>query len=106
MFKIYSNCCYSGVIDIREERKRVTDYKKPYYDYERWNFNYFRNVIDKIENGDVVDRLTGFVRSHPQKVKRGYDNALMTGKYIVIRFSFKLMSKQVNVKDIHAYFKP
>lgn len=104
--EIYTNCCYSGVIDIREERKRVTDYKKPYYDYERWNFNYFRNVIDKIENGDVVDRLTGFVRSHPQKVKRGYDNALISGKYVVIRFSFKLMSKQVNVKDIHAYFKP
>ena len=104
--EIFTNCCYSGVIDISQERKKVTEYKKPYYDFERWNFNWFRNVIDKIENGDIVDRLSGRIHSYPQKVQRGYDNALMSGKYVVIRFSFKLMSKQVNVKDIHAYFKP
>ena len=104
--EIFTNCCYSGVIDISQERKKVTEYKKPYYDFERWNFNYFRNVIDKIENGEVVDRLSGRIHSYPQKVQRGYDNALISGKYVVIRFSFKLMSKQVNVKDIHAYFKP
>lgn len=104
--EIFTNCCYSGVIDISQERKKVTEYKKPYYDFERWNFNWFRNVIDKIENGDIVDRLSGRIHSYPQKVQRGYDNALMSGKYVVIRFSFKLMSKQVNVKDIQAYFKP
>lgn len=104
--EIFTNCCYSGVIDISQERKKVSEYKKPYYDFERWNFNYFRNVIDKIENGEVVDRLSGRIHSYPQKVQRGYDNALISGKYVVIRFSFKLMSKQVNVKDIHAYFKP
>lgn len=104
--EIYTNCCYSGVIDISQERKKVTEYKKPYYDFERWNFNYFRNVIDKIENGDIANRLTGQIYTYPQKVQRGYDNALITGKYVVIRFNFKLMSKQVNIKDIHAYFKP
>ena len=104
--EIFTNCCYSGVIDISQERKKVSEYKKPYYDFERWNFNWFRNVIDKIENGDMVERLSGRIYSYPQKVQRGYDNALMSGKYVVIRFSFKLMSKQVNVKDIQAYFKP
>lgn len=104
--EIYTNCCYSGVIDISQERKKVTEYKKPYYDFERWNFNWFRNVIDKIENGDMVDRLSGHLHTYPQKVQRGYDNALMSGKYAVIRFNFKLMSKQVNIKDIQAYFKP
>ena len=104
--EIFTNCCYSGVIDISQERKKVSEYKKPYYDFERWNFNWFRNKIDKIENGDIVDRLSGRIHSYPQKVQRGYDNALMSGKYVVIRFSFKLMSKQVNVKDIQAYFKP
>ena len=104
--EIFTNCCYSGVIDISQERKKVSEYKKPYYDFERWNFNYFRNVIDKIENGDIVDRISGRIHSYPQKVQRGYDNALMSGKYVVIRFSFKLMSKQVNVKDVQAYFKP
>lgn len=104
--EIFTNCCYSGVIDISQERKKVSEYKKPYYDFERWNFNWFRNKIDKIENGDIVDRLSGRIHTYPQKVQRGYDNALITGKYVVIRFNFKLMSKQVNIKDIHAYFKP
>ena len=104
--EIFTNCCYSGVIDISQERKKVSEYKKPYYDFERWNFNWFRNVIDKIENGDMVDRLSGRIHTYPQKVQRGYDNALISGKYVVIRFSFKLMSKQVNIKDIQAYFKP
>ena len=104
--EIYTNCCYSGKIDISQERKKVSEYKKPYYDFERWNFNWFRNVIDKIENPDMIDRVSGRIHNYPQNVQRGYDNALMSGKYAVIRFSFKLMSKQVNVKDIHAYFKP
>ena len=102
----YTNCCYSGVLDISEERKKVTEYKKPYYDFERWNFNYFRNVIDKIENGDVINRLTGTLNDLEQKVQRGYDNALMSGKYVVVRFSFKNTTKQINIKDIQCYFKP
>ena len=103
---IFTNCCYSGPIDIREERKKVSEYKKPYYDYERWNFNYFRNRIDKIENGDIVVRPTGFVKELEEKVQRGYDNALITGKYVIVRFIFKNLTKKVSLKDIHAYFKP
>lgn len=104
--EIYTNCCYSGVIDISQERKKVSEYKKPYYDFERWNFNYFRNKLDKIENADVFDRLTGKNNNYPEKVQRGYDNALISGKYVVIRFTFKNTTKEVNIKDIHAYFKP
>ena len=103
---IFTNCCYSGPIDIREERKKVSEYKKPYYDYERWNFNYFRNRIDKIENGNIIVRPTGFVKELEEKVQRGYDNALITGKYVIIRFIFKNLTKKVSLKDIHAYFKP
>ena len=104
--ELYTNCCYSGVLDISEERKKVTEYKKPYYDFERWNFNYFRNVIDKIENGDVINRLTGAPNDLEQKVQRGYDNALISGKYVAVRFSFKNTTKQINIKDIQCYFKP
>ena len=104
--EIYTNCCYSGVIDISQERKKVSEYKKPYYDYERWNFNWFRNILNRFDNGEIVNRLTGKVIEYDVKVKRGYDNALMTGKYAVIRFIFKNINKPVFVKDIHAYFKP
>ena len=103
--EIYTNCCYSGVIDIKTERKKVSEYNKPYYDFERWNLNWFRNRIDKIENGDIIDRLSGGNKHLPEKVQRGYDNALITGKYIVIRFRFKNVYKKVDVKDIQAYFK-
>ena len=103
---IFTNCCYSGPIDIREDRKKVSEYKKPYYDFERWNFNYFRNVINKIENGDIVVRPTGFVNEYEEKVQRGYDNALITGKYVIVRFIFRNLTKKVSLKDIHAYFKP
>lgn len=103
--EIYTNCCYSGVIDIKTERKKVSEYNKPYYDFERWNLNWFRNRIDKIENGDIIDRLSGENKNLPEKVQRGYDNALITGKYIVIRFRFKNVYKKVDVKDIQAYFK-
>ena len=104
--EIYTNCCYSGVIDISQERKKVSEYKKPYYDYERWNFNWFRNILDKFNNGEIVNRLTGKVIEYDTKVKRYYDNALMTGKYAVIRFTFKNINKPVFIKDIHVYFKP
>lgn len=104
--EIYTNCCYSGILDISEERKRVSDYKKPYYDYERWNFNYFRNIVEYIENPPIVDRITGHINSFNCKIDKKLDNALMVGKYIVIRFNFKNTSKQVNIKDIQAYFKP
>lgn len=104
--EIYTNCCYSGILDISEERKRVYDYKKPYYDYERWNFNYFRNIVEYIENPPIVDRITGHINSFNCKIDKKLDNALMVGKYAVIRFNFKNTSKQVNIKDIHAYFKP
>lgn len=104
--EIFTNCCYSGILDISEERKRISDYKKPYYDYERWNFNYFRNIVEYIENPPIVDRITGRINSFNCKIDRKLDNALMVGKYAVIRFNFKNTSKQVNIKDIHAYFKP
>lgn len=104
--EIFTNCCYSGIIDISQERKKVTEYKKPYYDYERWNFNWFRNILDKFNNGEIVNRLTGKIINYEQKVKKGYDNALITGKYVVIRFIFKNTKKPVFIKDIHAYFKP
>ena len=104
--EIYTNCCYSGVIDISEERKKVSEYKKPYYDYERWNFNWFRNILPNIENRGIVHRITGKIRNYEPNTQRGYDNALMVGKYAVIRFSFKHLTKQINIKDIQAYFKP
>ena len=63
-------------------------------------------MLDKFNNGEIVNRLTGKVIEYDQKVKRYYDNALMTGKYAVIRFTFKNINKPVFLKDIHAYFKP
>lgn len=104
--EIYTNCCYSGILDISEERTSVKEYKKPYYDYGRWNFNWFRNIIKHIQNPPLVNRLTGHINHFTCVIDRKIDNALMTGKYVIIRFNFKSTFHKINIKDIQAYFKP
>lgn len=104
--EIYTNCCYSGILDISEERTSVKEYKKPYYDYGRWNFNWFRNIIKHIQNPSLVNRLTGHINHFTCVIDRKIDNALMTGKYVIIRFNFKSTFHKINIKDIQAYFKP
>lgn len=103
--EIYTNCCYSGIIDISQDRTSIKEYNKPYYDYGRWNFNWFRNIVKYIQNPPLVNRLTGHINHSTYIIDKKIDNALMTGKYVIIRFNFKSTLKQVNIKDIHAYFK-
>lgn len=104
--KLFSNCCYSDVIDINIPRRKVTEYKLPYYNFGKWHFNWFRNKIDKTHVDYVVDRETGKLNPNLNfVVKRGVDNALMTGNYIIIRFIFQNDDIEINIKDIQAYFK-
>lgn len=103
---IYTNCCYSDYLNINEERKSVSDYKKPYFDFGRWNFNYFRNKVDKINTEYIINRT--YAKLNPNinlVVQKGLDNALIIGKYAVVRLVFRNSQKQVNIKDIQAYFK-
>lgn len=66
---IYSDETYSGLLDINVNNNpnSYNSYKYPYYDRGKWNFNYFRNYVER-EDSD--------------------DRSLIYGKYIVCRFIF------------------
>ncbi len=46
--RIYNDCIDTGYIDIscinNKFNKSVMDYKKPWYEFGNWNFNYFRDI--------------------------------------------------------------
>lgn len=101
---IYSNCCYSGYSDISHARSSYHDYKSPYFDYGAWNFNWFRNRIQKINENNPILRGTGkFNEAVVTTTTRGVDNALMVGKYFVVRLIFKDVTKVINLIDIDGY---
>lgn len=103
--QIYNDVCITDEIDISSERKNILEYKKPFFDFGKWNFNYFRNIAKNIYNEEIVNRLTGQINNIETSTKKGLDNALVTGKYFVIRFKFKNTTKEINIKDIHAYYQ-
>lgn len=103
--KLYSNCCYSGELDIREERKSIKDYKKPFYDFGRWNFNYFKNQVASYKYENITDRISGEINPDLIFNSNTYnDNKLMTGKYIVVRIIFRDNTKDIIIKDVQSYF--
>lgn len=103
--QIYNDICITNEIDISTERKSIIEYKKPFFDFGKWNLNYFRNIAKNIHNEEIVNRLTGEINNISTSIKKGLDNALVTGKYFVIRFKFKNTTKEINIKDIHAYYQ-
>lgn len=103
--KIYTNCCYTGFIDIKEERKTITDYKSPYYQYGRWNFNYFRNKVADFKYENITDRISGKINPDLILVdNKNIDNKLVVGKYVVVRLIFRDSNKQIIIKDVQSYF--
>ena len=66
---IYTDSTYSGLLDINTAnlKNQFNNYKYPYFDKGKWNFNYFRNYVER-PNADL--------------------RSLIYGKYIVIRFIF------------------
>ena len=103
--KLYTNCCYTGNIDIKDERSSITDYKKPYYQYGRWNFNWFRNKVASFNLENITDRISGKINTELQLVEnKNIDNKLMVGKYAVVRLIFRDTNRKVIIKDIQSYF--
>ena len=103
--KLYSNCCYSGELDIREERKSIKDYKKPFYDFGRWNFNYFKNKVTDYKYENITDRISGEINPDLTFNDNRYnDNKLMTGKYIIVRIIFRDNTRDIIIKDVQSYF--
>lgn len=61
IIRIFNDMCDSGDIDVAVNVYNPGDYKKPWFELGNWNFNYFRNDINKPNPTakDVYTRLYG-----------------------------------------------
>lgn len=103
---IYSNCCLTDYYNLKEDRTSIKEYKKPYYEFGKWNYGYFKNLVEDVKFEHIMNRITGkkeenIVINNNIKNYKG----LMTGKYIIIRFIFRNTNKAILVKDIQTYFE-
>lgn len=101
---IYTNCCYSDYCNLIEERNNVAEYKKPVYEFGRWNYNWFYNKLKSYKEQEIFGRITGKYNTNLEYNKTAVDAKLMVGKYAIIRFVFRNTNKKVLIKDIQAYF--
>lgn len=101
---IYTNCCYSDYCNLIEERNNVAEYKKPVYEFGRWNYNWFYNKLKSYKEQEIFDRITGKYNTELEYNKTAVDAKLMVGKYAIVRFVFRNTNKKVLIKDIQAYF--
>lgn len=124
---IYTDSCYSGVLDIHVDNNNVNEldgYKYPYYEKGGWNINYFRNIISKENSNELPTTIIKynndtnkyeFAKIDMDKLKQDStdndvdtmnmsdDKSLIYGKYIVVRLiidrnkDFKLKTIDVNL---------
>lgn len=61
IIRIFNDICDSGDIDVSVNIYNPGDYKKPWFELGNWNFNYFRNNINKPNPTakDIYTRLYG-----------------------------------------------
>ena len=101
---IYTNCCYSDYKDVSTPRRRVDDWKSPVYRFGIWVVNWFRNWIKPIPTVHPIIRGNGkFDNNAGELGKQVNNNALMVGKFWVVRLIFRDDSKRISVDDIQTY---
>lgn len=101
---IYTNCCYTDYVDISIPKRTMKDYKHPYYRFGQWIFNWFRNKVANIDTKNPIIRGNG--KLHPDTkllTKTNLNDALVVGKYFVVRFVFYSDDKRISVDDIQCY---
>lgn len=101
---IYTNCCYSDYCNLIEERNNVAEYKKPVYEFGRWNYNWFYNKLKSYKEQEIFGRITGKYNTELEFNKTAVDAKLIVGKYAIVRFVFRNTNKKILIKDIQAYF--
>ena len=90
-----TNSCISSEWDISNEERNVPNLTKAYYEHGKWNFNYFRNLINTVELQEPINRLTGkynfsIMDGEEDRItiSKNYkaSDSLINGKYIGIPF--------------------
>lgn len=110
---IFTNSCISTEWDITTKERNMKDSTKPYYEQGKWNFNYFRSLINTVESIEPIDRITGHYKitidneEGENKIVLGkrYNSrdSLINGKYIGIRFIIHETDSKVLLNTIECY---
>ena len=61
--RIHNDMCDSGLIDVSVDTNSAknvfNNYKKPWWEFGNWNFNYFRDIKQGVSSHDIMSRLYG-----------------------------------------------
>lgn len=111
---IYTDKTNSGILDLKVDNiNKFNDFKYPYLEKGRWQFNYFRNNITQKVTKKELENYVHYLRYNPttrtyyieklsidkllkannvddnnQNIDSSDNRSLIYGKYIVIRFIF------------------
>lgn len=111
---LYSDETYTGAININDEGKtnQFDAYKLPTFQKGHWEFNYFRNDVNKVlENGSFVaivynPKTNAYERKliTDENIKDEYNKlddskSLIYGRYIIARFIFN-NDKRVKLEGV------
>lgn len=109
---IFTNSCISSEWNISNEERNVPNLTKAYYEHGKWNFNYFRNLINTVELQEPINRLTGkynfsIMDGEEDRItiSKNYkaSDSLINGKYIGIRFIIHETNSKVSLSNIECY---
>ena len=99
----FSNTSISRLEDITVNERNTFDTAKPYYEHGKWNYNYFRSVLNEVVTNYPIDRLTGKLTVDVDKNYEPFKSNLINGKYLGVRFVINDGTAKIEIKKIECY---
>ena len=100
---LFSNTSISRLEDITVNERNTFDTAKPYYEHGKWNYNYFRSVLNEVVTNYPIDRLTGKLNVDVNKNYEPFKSNLINGKYLGVRFVINDGTAKIEIKKIECY---
>lgn len=100
---LFSNTSISRLEDITVNERNTFDAAKPYYEHGKWNYNYFRSVLNEVVTNYPIDRLTGKLTVDVDKNYEPFKSNLINGKYLGVRFVINDGTAKIEIKKIECY---
>lgn len=100
---LFSNTSISRLEDITVNERNTFDTVKPYYEHGKWNYNYFRSVLNEVVTSYPIDRLTGKLTVDVDKKYEPFKSNLINGKYLGVRFVINDGTAKIEIKKIECY---
>ena len=100
---LFSNTSISRLEDITVNERNTFDTAKPYYEHGKWNYNYFRSVLNEVVTNYPIDRLTGKLTVDVDKNYEPFKSNLINGKYLGVRLVINDGTAKIEIKKIECY---